>query len=97
MKSKEIESYIAQQRSIPEDIYPTMCFDGYQQKFLGTMKLFKFELLIPPSTANAERGFSTMNLPILPLRTLLGEKNLDLRCLFVWTGQKSSQTRQLRN
>ena len=71
-------SYIAQHQPIPEDIYSTMCFDGYQRQFLETMKLFKFALLIPPSTANVERGFSTMNLLLIPpLRTSLGEKNLD--------------------
>ena len=40
------------------------------------MKLFKFALLIPPSTANVERRFLTMNLLIPPLRTSLGKKNL---------------------
>ena len=29
LKHKEMESYIAQQRPIPGDIYSTMCFDGY--------------------------------------------------------------------
>ena len=77
LKREEIESYIAQHRPIPEDIYSTMCFDGYQRQFSETMKLFKFALLIPPSTANVERGFSTMNLLISPLRTSLGKKNLD--------------------
>ena len=54
-----------------------MCFDGYQQQFPETMKSFTFALLIPPSMASVERGFSTMNLLISPLRTSLGEKNLD--------------------
>ena len=71
-----METYIAQQRPIPEDIYSTVCLDGYQRQFSETMKLFKLALLIPPSTANVERGFSTMNLLISPLRTSLGEKNL---------------------
>ena len=77
LKREEIESYIAQHRPIPEGIYSTMCFDGYQRQISETMKLFKFALLIPPSTANVERGFSTMNLLISPLRTSLGKKNLD--------------------
>ena len=29
LKHKEMESYIAQHQPIPEDIYSTMCFDGY--------------------------------------------------------------------
>ena len=54
-----------------------MCFDGYQQQYPETVKLFKFALLILLSTANVERGFSMMNLLISPLRTSLGEKNLN--------------------
>ena len=54
LKREEMESYIAQHRPIPEDIYSTMCFDGYQRQFPETMKSFKFTLLIPPSTANVE-------------------------------------------
>ena len=77
LQREEMDSYIAQHRPIPEDIYSTMYFDGYQRQFPETMKLFKFALLISPSTANVERGFSTMNLLISPLRTSLGEKNLD--------------------
>ena len=34
-------------------------------------------LLFPASAANIEQGFSMMSLLISPLRTLLGEKNLD--------------------
>ena len=78
LQREEMDSYIAQHRPIPEDIYSTMYFDGYQRQFPETMKLFKFALLILPSLANIKRGFSTMNLLISPLRTSLGEKNLDL-------------------
>ena len=46
-----MESYIAQHLPIPEDIYLTMCFDGYQKQFPETMKLFKFTLLILASMA----------------------------------------------
>ena len=55
LKREEMESYIAQHRPIPEDIYSTMCFYGYQRQFPETIKLFKFALLILPSTANVER------------------------------------------
>ena len=54
LNNEEIESYIAQHQPVPEDIYSTMCFGGYQQQFPETMKLFKFALLIPPRTANVE-------------------------------------------
>ena len=74
LKREEMESYIAQHRSIPDNIYSTMCFYGYQRQFPETMKLFKFALLIPPNTANIERGFSMMNLQISPLRTSWARK-----------------------
>ena len=60
LKHDKMESYIAQHRPIPEDIYSTMCFDGYQQQFPETTKLFKFTLLIPLSIVNVEQGFSLM-------------------------------------
>ena len=74
LKREEMESYIAQHRSIPDNIYSTICFYGYQRQFPETMKLFKFALLIPPNTANIERGFSMMNLQISPLRTSWARK-----------------------
>ena len=86
LKFEKMESDIAQHGPILEDIYSTMCFDAYQQQFPETMKLFKFALLIPPSTANFERGFSTMNLLIYPLRTSLDEKNLDRMMLVCLDG-----------
>ena len=57
LKREEMESYIAQHWPIPEDIYSTMCFDGYQQQYPETMKLFKFTLLILLSTAMLNEGF----------------------------------------
>ena len=55
LKREEMESYIAQHLPIPEDIYLSMCFDGYQQQFPETMKLFKFTLLILASMACLDR------------------------------------------
>ena len=81
----EMGSYIAQHRPLLEDIYSTMCFDGYQRQFPETMKLFKFALQIPLSTTNVKQGFSTLNLLIPPLRTSLGTQSLsfgvpELKC-----------------
>ena len=60
LKHDKMESYIAQHQPIPEDIYSTMCFDGYQQQFPETTKLFKFTLLIPLIIVNVEQRFSLM-------------------------------------
>ena len=66
--------YIDINRPIAEDIYVAMCVSGCCQRYTETIKLFKFALLIPPSTSNVERGFSTMNLLVSPLRTSRREK-----------------------
>ena len=54
-----------------------MCLDGCLSRFPNTMKLFKFTLLILKTTSEDERGFSTMNLLVSPLRTLLNDVNVD--------------------
>lgn len=77
LKREEMEGYITDNRPLAEDIYSAMCLNGCRLRYPETMKLFKFALLIPPSTANVERGFSTMNLLMSPLRTSLAEKNMD--------------------
>ena len=86
LKCEEMEGDIAQHQPVPEHTYSIMCFDGYQRQLPETMKLFKFALLIPPSTATVERGFSMMNLLIFPLRTSLDEKNLDRMLLVCLDG-----------
>ena len=59
------------------DVYAAMCKSGCLLRYTETMKLFKYALLIPPSTSGVERGFSVMNLLVSPLRTSLNEYNID--------------------
>ena len=75
IKRNQVAGYIADNRPVAEDIYAVMCSTGFLQRYPETMKLFKYALLIPPSTSNVELGFSTMNLLVSPLRTSLGEKS----------------------
>ena len=55
-----------------------MCESGCLVRFTETMKLFKFALLVPPSTSGVEHGFSVMKLIISPLCTSLNQTNIDL-------------------
>ena len=54
-----------------------MCSEGSSHNFLNNMKLLRLALLIPPSTSGVERGFSVMNLLVLPLCKSLNENNID--------------------
>ena len=54
-----------------------MCLDGCLSRYPNTMKLFKFALLIPPTTSEVERGFSAVNLLVSPLCTSLNDANVD--------------------
>ena len=52
-------------------------------------------MLIPPSTANVERGFSVMNLICFPLRSSLKEANLDHFMRIFINGSDSLSSEQL--
>ena len=56
-----------------------VCKAMYPEKdrYATLMRLFKFPLLIPPSTANVERGFSVLNLLSTKQRNRLLPENLD--------------------
>ena len=96
-KREEMESYITQHRPIPDDIYTTRCFNGYQRQFPETMKLFNFALQIPLSMVSVERGFQRWIYWYLHYVLDWARKTSIVWCVCVWTGQKSCHTRQLRN
>lgn len=57
---QNVEKYKNEHPISPEMIYQDM-FDSYEQ-YPEVMEIFKLSLLIPPSTASVERGFSILNL-----------------------------------
>lgn len=59
------------------------------------MHLFRISLLIPPSTANVERGFSVMNLLCTPLRSSLSENSLDRLMRICINGPETLSEEQL--
>ena len=77
LSSVEASSYIAEHTPTSADIFRNMCMDESLQVYPHLMHLFRISLLIPPSTANVERGFSVMNLLCTPLRSSLSENSLD--------------------
>ena len=58
-----------------------MCSFGCLIQFPESIKLFKFSLLIPPSTSGIGCGFSAVNLIITPLQTNHNKANRILICV----------------
>ena len=77
LKQANMEEFLAKSQPTPGDVCSTMCLDGCLSRFPNTMKLIKFALLILKATSEDERGFSTMNLLVSPLRTSLNDANVD--------------------
>ena len=76
-ENSDAETYIETKRTTSADVYNYLAADSSLKQFMNIATLFKRSLLIPPTTSNAERGFSVMNLICTPLKTSLSESNLD--------------------
>ena len=72
-----MEKFLTKDQPTPGNVYFAMCLDGCLSRYPNTMKLFKFALLILPTTSEVECGFSTMNLLVSPIRTSLNNANVD--------------------
>lgn len=69
--------------SIPRDLIHALMIDDWDL-FEEIIKLFKFLLLIPPSTANVERGFSVLTLLVTKLPSSISPQNINqLMCLVI--------------
>ena len=71
LKLANMEKILVKDQPSPGNIYFVMCLDGCLPRCPNTMKLFKFALLIPPTTSEAECGFPTVNLLVSPSRTIV--------------------------
>ena len=67
LKQANMEEFLAITNQ-PQATYVLRC-DGCLLRYRNTMKLFKFALLILPTTSDVEGSFSTMNLLVSLLRT----------------------------
>lgn len=62
---------------------------GDRREYKELMKLFKFSLLIPPSTANVERGFSMLTMMLTKQRNLLSPSSIDKIMRLIWLGPQN--------
>ena len=60
LKAEDVETYKHEHPLLPTDIFKAMSKNTHL--YLDFMKLFKLSLLIPPSTANVERGFLVLTM-----------------------------------
>ena len=74
---KSMYKHITENKPSSGDVYSNICTSGCLIQFPESMKLFKFSLLIPPSTSGVERGFSAMNLIVTPPGTNLNQANIN--------------------
>ena len=75
LMSNEIDSYRHHHSILSSDVYSRMY--GNSEQYPEMMKLFKLSLLITPSTANVERGFSALNLIHTKQRNRLAVQSLE--------------------
>ena len=82
-----IDNYKDEHPIPPDDIYSTLVETRGQ--YPEVMQVFKLSLLIPPSTANVERGFSVLNLIHTKQRNRLTVKALDrlMRIVLIGPGK----------
>ena len=64
LKSLDAYDYINTRKPCPSQVYSALCESECLSWFTETMKLFKFALLVPPSTSVVKYGFSVMKLII---------------------------------
>ena len=77
LKSSDAYDYINARKPSPSQVYAAMYESGCLVWFTETVKLFKFALLVPPSTSGIECGFSVMKLIVPPLHISLIQTNID--------------------
>ena len=75
MMSNEIDSYRHHHSMLTSDVYSRLYVNSEQ--YSEFMKLCKLSLLITPSTANVERGFSALNLIRTKQRNRLAVQSLE--------------------
>ena len=62
IKQSEVHSYIFEKAPTSGDVYKITEVDESNEFYPNVMHLFRVSLLIPATTANAERGYSVINL-----------------------------------
>ena len=84
LSSLSVDKYKCEHPIPPDHIYKDM-FSSHEQ-YPQIMQVFKLSLLVPPSTANVERGFSILNLVHTKQRNRLAVNSLDRLLRLVLVG-----------
>ena len=95
LPSGNARSYLSEHIPTSADVYKIMSMDESPKIYKHLMHLYQISLLIPPSTANVERGFSIMNLLCTPLRSSLSETSLDRLMRICINGPETLSEEQL--
>ena len=96
LKQSLMYEYINSNKPTSSEVYSAMCDTGCLMRYPQTMKLFKFSLLIPPSTSGVERGFSAMNLTVSLLRTNLNQLSVNRFMQIAINGPESFNERDMK-
>ena len=91
LTSDLVENYKCEHPVSLDCVYADMVVD--RAFYPDLMKLLKFALLITPSTANVERGFSVLTLLVTKHRNSLATKNIDRLMRLVLLGPDSFDDR----
>ena len=84
LSSLSVDKYKCEHPIPPDHIYKDM-FSSHEQ-YPQIIQVFKLSLLVPPSTANVERGFSILNLVHTKQRNRLAVNSLDRLLRLVLVG-----------
>ena len=84
LSSLSVDKYKCEHPIPPDHIYKDML--SSHEQYPQIMQVFKLSLLVPPSTANVERGFSILNLVHTKQRNRLAVNSLDRLLRLVLVG-----------
>lgn len=85
LKVEDAEQYKIDNPILSSDIYKIMIPNAHL--YPDIMKIFKISLLIPPSTANVERGFSVLTMIHTKYRNSLTSASLDKLMRLILIGE----------
>ena len=92
LKAEDVETYKREHQLLPAHVYKAMSKNTHL--YPDFTKLFKLSLLIPPSTANVEIGFSVLTMLHTKYRNSLSPNSLDklMRLVLLGTPTLSDET-----
>ena len=77
IKQSEVQNYTFKKAPTSRDVCKIMVVNESNQLYPNMMHLFRVSPLIPPSSANVERGYSVINLLCSSLWSFLNQTSFD--------------------